>query len=749
MTFSVDALKTRSDFLLAITVLATGIACIVVPGWQLLDPGPFKWHIAQPAFWQGGIEALVLICLLASAQLIRTRTLRLALTLVLAELYLRRHAVDAAVIVDLAYFELCVALGACVMRLGANARPQSLPEYLGCFVIGLCVWSVCAWALSALGLGSLHDLRWMTLLLLIPALAARTRPWTSFVRERVDGMPGLARFCAGVLLGWFLVQFARSAVAIDFDSLWYGLRGQYVLVGSGTAFASSGLVSAVYYFPKLYELFLIPLSGLGSSSVITGMTLLIATMLAAAAYDILKRLGIKACATRFMGIALCLTVPAIANQTLQSKGDILAVFLLTFAWLKAVEFIAARNRASLVWFFGLLLLATQARLSAIPFVGMLAIAVLYAGIFQCADAVSPKPRELRLAWINLGLVSVVAIFVTARTLWLAGMPTIGPDPLFKLWQLLGFHLEFPAGTLHWSYPKDWSDIFPLLTDFLFRPQRLSHIQISWVGNVWVWLATVAVLAMLLVGRRPTLPSAVLRPGLGLVLAGIILMLCWGYQIRGGDGNYFIAGLVPAVLLGFAASWGTVSALPRARFIFVACVGAFCLFQAGYGFMSAAWTTGTRPFDLTLDRGIHEYRERERNVATYHGIARIADFLRAQHGAIHVVGYVDDEPGFSLPAIFEGLADISYARRELVQDRALFLKYIVDTKVKYLIMPNAGHASASDATKNISPMIANLRRELAANPAVHSIADSGYVMYDVSSLGEVRPTPQFSHASSVR
>ncbi|MDR3388648.1 MAG: hypothetical protein P4L92_16500 [Rudaea sp.] len=107
----------------------------------------------------------------------------------------------------------------------------------------------------------------------------------------------------------------------------------------------------------------------------------------------------------------------------------------------------------------------------------------------------------------------------------------------------------------------------------------------------------------------------------------------------------------------------------------------------------------------------------------------------------MVGYVDDEPGFSLPAIFEGLADISYARAELLQGRALFLKYLVDTSVRYLITPNAGHAAASDSTIHISPMIANLSRELAENPAVHSITDSSYDMYDVSGLSELDLTPQ--------
>lgn len=84
--------KTRRDMLLPGVLLVTGIACIAITGWELLFRGPFWWHIAQPQFWQGGIEALALIGLLGATQLLRHRTLRIALTLVLAELYVRRHA---------------------------------------------------------------------------------------------------------------------------------------------------------------------------------------------------------------------------------------------------------------------------------------------------------------------------------------------------------------------------------------------------------------------------------------------------------------------------------------------------------------------------------------------------------------------------------------------------------------------------------------------------------------------------------
>jgi hypothetical protein len=45
-----------------------------------------------------------------------------------------------------------------------------------------------------------------------------------------------------------------------------------------------------------------------------------------------------------------------------------------------------------------------------------------------------------------------------------------------------------VGTLRWNWPHESSDDPMLALDLLFRPQFLEHIQISWTGNVWLWLA---------------------------------------------------------------------------------------------------------------------------------------------------------------------------------------------------------------------------------------------------------------------
>lgn len=721
--------------ILPVLLLAGTFLLVAIPGWQLVHDGPFHWHIDQPEFWQGGIEALVLMALLSGAQLLDRSLVRFWLTALVAELYMRRHGVDVPVFIDVVYVETAIGLGALLMRLTGIQRPDSAFGYARRFVLGLCLWSAFAWILSAIGFGTLHDLRWLTLLLMPFALFARTRPWTAFVQLRINGMPSNARVFAAVMLGWLLVLFARSNVAFDYDALWYGLRGNYVLVGDGSAFASMGLTAPVHYFPKLYELFLVPLSGLGSSSVVSGISVLLLSLLAAVLWDLLRRLGVYNNALRFLGILACLTLPAIANIAMGPKPDTLAAFFLVMGWACAARAIRSRRGADLLWLFSLLLLATQAKLTAVPFAGALVLAVgmrWFRREHFPGDEIAAS-AEWHLAIAATLLAVLVTLMITARTLILAGVPTIGPDPLFKLWEWLGFQLKSPAGTIAWSYPTDWGGMPQLAVDLLFRPQLLDHIVITWVGNIWLWLAMVVLLA----GQRWSSSSkagscvrSITACGIALIAVGALLMFFWGYQVRGGDGNYFIAALVPAIVLSFAASHRSIKHDNIMGKTFVLCVGVFCLFDAAYSFASGAWKPGTLAWDMNFGRGLHSFRHYDRNVLEANGIDRIVRELRARKGTARVVGYLNEPACFALPASCEDLWMVSFTHPEYVNDRMRFLRFLADNRIDFLIMP---HADIDRTITHITPTMQRIGDEIAREPGVAITKDRNYDLYDLSDL----------------
>jgi hypothetical protein len=85
------ALPVSAKRLLLGLLLLGPMICIGIVLWQLLYNGPFLWHATLPQFWQGGLEALALIIALAALQSWQRRNWRVAISLVIGELYLRRH----------------------------------------------------------------------------------------------------------------------------------------------------------------------------------------------------------------------------------------------------------------------------------------------------------------------------------------------------------------------------------------------------------------------------------------------------------------------------------------------------------------------------------------------------------------------------------------------------------------------------------------------------------------------------------
>lgn len=666
-------------------VLVAFAFCGIV-AWHLIVPGMFDWHLSIAPTWQGGLEALALVTGLAGAQFIAAPRVRIALGILLAALYLRRHAVDVPLLVNALYLEITIALGALALRVCGAGKPQDGNDYLRAFALGLALWSVCAWTASAFGLGTAKDLRWLTALLALVALPlARATPLVTWLAREGRALVPADRAIAAALVGWFCVLFARTNVVTGFDPLWYGLRGEYVLTGETSAYQSLGLVSPVHYFPKLYELYLQPLSGLGDFSPIVGTTIGIAMLLGIAVAQLMSRLGVDDARAKLLAVTACLTLPAVANPTLEPKPEILACLFVVLAGIAATDWLRERRWPSIAWVFACGLLAMQAKLTAIPFIGLLVVATAAHTALRRAPLAAATDAQRRTALVMLALAGIVAAFVTARTLLLTGLPTVSPDPLLRLWHALGFELHEPVGTLRWTWPQNWPDVPLLVVDWLFRPERLEHIVITWTGNVWLWLVLFAALIGWRFGHRERLRPEARTTTLALIVAGATIALCWRYAVRGSDGNYFIAALVPAIVAGVAWLWPRVAWSTPLRVGATASLLLFASFQAAYAFCSASWVTGTREVDLDLTRSPRDTRKINRELFQSEGMAAIADWLRVQPGVPRVVGCAEFGVSARLPARFEDLVTISYARADYTRNAAALIDYMRRFDVPYLLL----------------------------------------------------------------
>lgn len=712
-------------------IVVAAVTFIIVPAWQLIGPGPFDWHVRQPAFWQGGIEALALAALLAAGLAINRGGALIGLVALPAALYLRRHAVDAGVGLDLLQLEITVGVGMALGRALRVPPARTALGYVQAFVAGFALWSVCAWSLQALGIGSLRAMGWLAVALAMLACGGGHRPLLVFLWQAVRERELADRIWCGVLAAWLLVLFARAATAIGFDAQWYGLRSPFVLVPGGSVYESLGLVSPVHYFPKIYEVFSLSLYVLKDHVAINGFSIVLLLPLLLICGELMRRWNTPQRA-RLPLLALIATLPALADNA-SAKPDMLATLLVLTAAVFGFDALRRRSPAALAWQWACIALACSAKITAIPYAGMVLLATLAAWprASSAATQANETEQSARQAWVVLALSAVAAMFVAARTLLLAGVPTIGPDPLVNLWRALGMDLAAPAGTLSWTNRQDWSDVPTLLVDLLFRPQRLEHIVISWVGNVWLWLWAIAGAAAIATSHRAVMPARSHVPVWVLIATGLALAIGNRYQVRGGDGNYFVFSLLPAIVCAGTAAFRHLAARPRVLAATLACLPLFVAFQAAYCFASVAWTPGTRAFDLDLSQSPRSMRRLRNSQLERAGMARIAAILRELPPTTRVVGVAETPAQFWLPARFEDLPMASYSRPRYIADARAVRQFLRADGVRYLVMPLEGVKQPRSI--HVPPSVAEAAQQLAALPGARRIDDEHYYLLDLSAV----------------
>jgi hypothetical protein len=713
----------RSAMALAVIAFLLAAAFIAVPAWQLVGPGPFDWHVAQPAYWQGGLEGLALMALVATAFALSSARMAVLLAGVALAVFLRRHAVDVPLLIDVLYLEIVVGAGMALRRLCGASRAREASDYVQAFVLGFVAWSVIAWTASAFGFGSIRQLRALTLALGLVAPFGRAPPLLVFLWRTLRAQPRANRIWSGALAAWIALLYARTNVVYGYDSLWYGLRGEYVLDPGHSVFEPLGLVSPVHYFPKLYEVFLLPVSALGDSSVIGGMSICVLVLILIVCARIADRIGLDP-AARLPVLALIATLPALAATAIEPKPDAIATLFVLVAADAALGFARTRSLTDACWLVAGAALACVAKLIAIPFVGIL---VLVAASHAWRERHAGGRRDASVAaMVAAAGALVVTIFVTARTWLLAGMPTVGPDPLFRLWSALGLHLRPPVGTLEWTSPQDWSTVPGLVVDWLFRPQTMPHIVISWVGNAWFWFMLVGAAAMV-AGWRARDRETARWPLFALVAAGAALALGIRYQVRGSDGNYFLAALLPGVLLAANATLSRVRGVARTAVL--ACIPAFALFQAAYAFASTGWATGTRAFDFDLARNWHDSRALRWPTLRLAGMEKIGRHLKELRASTRTVGYATEPASLWLPTRFENLLTISYSRPEFVETEAALEGFLRDQHIEGLVLPQPAVAAKEYAYVPLA--VAAVAARLEREPGVVRIDDRDYYLLDLS------------------
>ena len=347
-------------------------------------------------------------------------------------------------------------------------------------------------------------------------------------------------------LPFFILQMNRSNVALDYDSLRYGLRSAYVLFPEGF-FSAHGQINSVYSYPKGLELLTYPLNYLPGYGFLLSFSLW--TYLALAlVFGLLLFHFQKNRKKLYIGILCFFLLSSVGNMSLTMKTDLFTLLL----QLSALYFFLKGKRLQSCF---LLFFSYSFKPTAVVFSTLLGIVFLFTMLLECFGKRSIKTNsqvntdrntntnasinaktginsnintnynriqakgEKWTSELPFVLFSLVYTgLITLRTFLITGLPF--STTFTGIFKAIGFHVNWPFNLdVHVDYSGELSfsesafSFFRRLFSFLFYPvgEDMEHVAIAWSGVLFPLILLFALWQCFSLGRK-CLPGINSLPG---------------------------------------------------------------------------------------------------------------------------------------------------------------------------------------------------------------------------------------------
>ena len=337
-------------------------------------------------------------------------------------------------------------------------------------------------------------------------------------------------------LPFFILQMNRSNVALDYDSLRYGLRSAYVLFPEGF-FSAHGQINSVYSYPKGLELLTYPLNYLPDYGFLLSFSLWIYLVLALV-FGLLLFHFQKNRKKLYLGILCFFLLSSVGNMSLTMKTDLFTLLL----QLSALYFFLKGKRLQSCF---LLFFSYSFKPTAVVFSTLLGIVFLFTMLLECFGKRNTKTNTKENININVNtginsninyntiqakgekwtselpfvLFSVVYTgLITLRTFLITGLPF--STTFTGIFKAIGFHVNWPFNLdAHVDYSGELSlsesafSFFRRLFSFLFTPvgEDMEHVAIAWSGVLFPLILLFAIWQCFSIGRK-CLPGKNSLPG---------------------------------------------------------------------------------------------------------------------------------------------------------------------------------------------------------------------------------------------
>ena len=327
-------------------------------------------------------------------------------------------------------------------------------------------------------------------------------------------------------LPFFILQMNRSNVALDYDSLRYGLRSAYVLFPEGF-FSAHGQINSVYSYPKGLELLTYPLNYLPGYGFLLSFSLW--TYLALAlVFGLLLFHFQKNRKKLYIGILAFFLLSSVGNMSLTMKTDLFTLLL----QLSALYFFLKGKRLQSCF---LLFFSYSFKPTAVVFSTLLGIVFLFTMLLEFFGKRNTKTNTKENININgnTGINSntnpntiqakgekwtselpfvlfslVYTGLITLRTFLITGLPF--STTFTGIFKAIGFHVNWPFNLdAHVDYSGELSfsesafSFFRRLFSFLFYPvgEDMEHVAIAWSGVLFPLILLFALWQCFSIGRK--------------------------------------------------------------------------------------------------------------------------------------------------------------------------------------------------------------------------------------------------------
>jgi len=506
--------------------------------------------------------------------------------------------------------------------------------------------------------------------------------------------------------GWcvlmFLIQVGRLNIALDFDTLWYGVRSRYIVAGGTGLYENPGLVGMVYVYSKGFEVLTLPLCDLASHSYLTFFNLWLAVLgIGAMVWNAKlltsnrkqetgKKLTYRSVLPGIMAAVLTISVPGIMNMALTAKADLITWLLQLIMLGSFFQYIQVyENRWMILsgaagsYFLSLTMKPTSLVFSTAVF-GMMGLYLLWFWLHERGAAADLFHHMVRLIG-SLCLPFGALTGIWARTMKITGMPVT--SVFTSIFALFGFKMKYPFATS--ELPQNYQEESTLhvlarrIWQMLMQPQGedMGHVILAWGTSLMAVLIVMLVLYGIL-SKKGEEQFRIWNAALVIFFPFVIVSLISLSMLYQIDGNYFML-LYSMLILGACramAYFKKIGFYPLAS----KCLAPLLVLNLIVTAISSwAWTAGFSKMHL-LNKGRVNHRAQEQARMEEKGNTLIWQEV-SQDPENRVIAFGTHPYCLQFPCNVESYKDITspWGNVELVNSPEAFETYMAYAKTDYV------------------------------------------------------------------